>query len=63
MPVLVTHGGWDYILPRGLALLRDGLPGARFVGFPDSSHLSHIEEPAAFLAAVAGFLQYVERDL
>jgi len=56
-PTLVIWGRDDKILP-----LEDGkhiaaqIPGARTVVIDNSGHISAVEQPGAFLAALDGFL-------
>ncbi|WP_313706707.1 3-oxoadipate enol-lactonase [Massilia sp.] len=56
-PALVIAGELDQGTPVAMAhTLADGIPDARLVVLPDASHLSAIEQPAAFQQAVIGFI-------
>lgn len=56
-PTLVLVGQHDFICgPQWAQMLHDGIPGSQLVVFPDSGHLPHVEEPEAFVRAVAGML-------
>lgn len=62
-PTLVTCGRHDEATPERVSEVADGIPGARFRVFEDSSHMAFLEEPDAFTAEHAAFLTEVERDL
>jgi 3-oxoadipate enol-lactonase len=54
---LVLHGGADTVVdPRNGRLLRDRIPDARLVTFPDLGHLLFWEDPDGFTDAVTSFL-------
>lgn len=55
-PALVITGTKDCLTPpvRADELVR-AIPGAQLAVLPNSGHLGHIEEPAAFAAAIAQF--------
>lgn len=55
VPVLLTAGRYDLCTPLVLEQLQRAFPGARTVVFEDSSHTPYLEEPDAFIAAVAAF--------
>ncbi len=57
-PTLVVVGAEDALTPpdRSEALVA-AIPDARLVVIPDAGHLTALERPAAFAAAVAGFLE------
>ena len=56
IPALVIVGARDFICaPRLAAMI--AIPGAQHVVLPRSGHFGHVEEPAAFAAAVAAFLR------
>ncbi|OZM79285.1 alpha/beta fold hydrolase [Pseudonocardia sp. MH-G8] len=56
-PTLVVAGADDRKTPLPLAeTLRDGIGGARLVSVRDAGHLSCVEAPEAFTAAVLDFL-------
>jgi L-proline amide hydrolase len=56
LPVLLTSGGHDEATPAQMQALKDRLPQARWVVFPQSSHTPHLEEPGPYLAVLADFL-------
>jgi 3-oxoadipate enol-lactonase len=57
VPTLVIAGEHDLGTPVAMnQAIADGIPGARCLVLPDASHLSVLEQPAAFAAAVQGFL-------
>jgi proline-specific peptidase len=56
VPTLITVGRHDEIPPSCAETLRAGIPDARVVVFEHSGHVSHLEEPDAYLAAVRDFL-------
>ncbi len=54
---LVMAGSEDATTPPALAReLAAGIPGARFMEIPGCGHCPQIENPAAFVAALEGFL-------
>jgi len=55
-PALVITGTKDCLTPPVRAdELIHAIPGAQLAVLPNSGHLGHIEEPAAFAAAIARF--------
>ncbi len=57
VPVLVIAGDDDQIAPAaGMQEMARAIPGAQFVLIPDSGHLSPLEQPQAFTAALRAFL-------
>ena len=57
LPVLLLHGRRDLTFPAKLAgQAAAALPGARAVVLPDAGHMAHIDQPAAWLAAISAFL-------
>ena len=57
VPILVVAGDDDHVAPAsGMEEMARAIPGARFVLIPQSGHLSPLEQPRAFNAAVNGFL-------
>jgi pimeloyl-ACP methyl ester carboxylesterase len=57
VPTLVVVGEEDGLTPPADAeKLAAGIPGARLVRLPGAGHLSNLEAPAAFTAALEGFL-------
>ena len=56
VPTLLLWGEADRRSPLSVAeQLRDAIPGARLTVIPDTGHVSNIEQPAAFNAAVSAF--------
>jgi 3-oxoadipate enol-lactonase len=57
VPTQVIAGDLDQGTPVAMAqTLADAIPGARLTVLKDASHLSAIEQPAAFAEAVTGFI-------
>jgi 3-oxoadipate enol-lactonase len=57
VPTLVLTGSADRVAPPAHArLMADRIPGARFVEIEGAGHISNIEAPAAFNAALDAFL-------
>lgn len=55
-PVLVLVGADDVPMPPAISeVLARGIPGAQLVVIPDAGHLSNLEQPEAFNAALASF--------
>lgn len=56
-PTLVLHGELDRLSPFPNAVrVRDAIPGARLVSFPQAAHSLMADEPEGTLAAVTDFL-------
>ena len=56
-PTLVIAGALDKISPPDeMAAMARAIPNARLVEIPGAGHLSNLEQPEAFVAAVASFL-------
>lgn len=52
-PVTIIHGGEDALIPVGEAeSMRRAIPGSRLVVLPRAGHLSNLEDPAGFSAAL-----------
>ncbi len=59
-PTLVIVGEEDAGTPVALArAIHEAMPGSELVIIPSASHLSNVEQPAAFNAALLGFLDRV----
>jgi proline iminopeptidase len=58
VPTLITVGRYDEIPPSCAETMRAGIPGARVVVLEHSGHVSHLEEPETYLAAVRDFLAW-----
>ena len=57
VPTLVIVGEEDAVTPPSAAkALAGGIPGAKLVTIPQAGHLSNLEAPEAFNAAVRAFL-------
>lgn len=55
-PVLITVGKHDEITPACALRMKQNLPQAELVVFPNSSHMPFYEEPAAYDPVLLGFL-------
>jgi L-proline amide hydrolase len=55
-PVLLISGRHDEATPATVQPFADHIPDVRWRIFEESSHMPHVEEKAACLAAVAEFL-------
>jgi proline-specific peptidase len=56
IPALVISGRYDEATPLIAETVRDGIPGAEWVLFDESSHMPHVEEPERFLEVVSEWL-------
>jgi len=57
VPTLVLCGTADTVTPEAnVRRIADAIPGARYVALPGLGHASYVEGPAAFDAALLGFL-------
>ena len=61
VPTLVLAGRYDGLDGGQDEVLRDGIAGATWVRFEESSHYAHAEEPERFVAVLDGFLTRVEQ--
>lgn len=60
VPTLVVVGAEDTVTPPSdAAAMADAIPGARLVTIPRAGHLSPMENPRAFNAALRAFLRQV----
>ncbi len=59
LPTLVLGGRYDEVTPKVAEQIRNGIPGARGVTFPESSHVPFWEEREHFIAVVSRFLDQV----
>ena len=56
-PVQVVVGDQDVGTPVAMSrAIHDAIPGSELVVIASASHLSNLEQPAAFNKAIAGFL-------
>ena len=60
VPTLLLSGRYDEATPLIVGTIHERIRGSEWIVFEASSHVPHIEEPAAFNAAVRGFLAGVE---
>ncbi len=56
VPTLVLVGEYDYVCSKASRLLAQTIPGASLKIIKDSGHMSPLEEPTAFTAALREFL-------
>ena len=56
VPTLLVSGRHDEATPALQETLREGIRGAEWVLFEDSSHMPHVEEPQRYLEVVGGWL-------
>lgn len=61
LPTLFTCGEFDEATPASTAFFQGKLPGAKLRVIPNASHMTYLEQPEAFCAAVREFLREVER--
>lgn len=58
LPALIVVGSQDTVAPLAAAEeMQRALPHAELAVIPDAGHVSNLEDPAAFNAAVRGFLE------
>jgi proline iminopeptidase len=62
LPTLVLGGTYDEVTPLVAEQIRAGIPGARSVTFPKSSHVPFWEEREAFIGTLGSFLLGVDRS-
>jgi proline-specific peptidase len=60
VPTLLLSGRYDEATPAIVGAIHARIRGSEWIVFDESSHMPHVEEPAAFNAAVRGFLAGVE---
>jgi proline-specific peptidase len=63
VPTLLLSGAHDEATPAIVGAIAERIPNAAWIVFEESSHTPHLEEPAAFEAAVNGFLAGVEAEM
>ncbi|GAA3166230.1 proline iminopeptidase-family hydrolase [Planomonospora alba] len=56
VPTLIISGRHDEATPATVQPFQDGIAGARWVVFEDSSHTPHLEEPERFTEVMTEFL-------
>jgi L-proline amide hydrolase len=59
-PVLVLSGRHDEATPLISGTVADGIPGAKWVIFEESSHMAHVEEPERFLQVMTDWMSQHE---
>ena len=59
-PTLVLSGRYDEATPLIAETVQQGIPGAQWVLFEESSHMPHVEETARYLEVVDEFLTHIE---
>lgn len=57
IPTLLIVGSEDGVLPEVMEVLRQNIPGSALVTIPGAGHLSNIDQPDAFAAALREHLQ------
>jgi proline iminopeptidase len=57
MPVLYTCGRFDEASPEATAWYHKETPGSELIIFENSSHMAHLEERDAYMAAIRAFLR------
>jgi 3-oxoadipate enol-lactonase len=58
-PTLIVVGEQDTLTPPAMSQdLQRGIPGSELVVIPDAGHLSSLEQPSPFNAALARFLEH-----
>jgi pimeloyl-ACP methyl ester carboxylesterase len=60
VPTLVLVGEHDYVCSKASRLMAQAIPGAARKIIPESGHMSPLEQPAAFTAALTDFLWQAE---
>jgi len=56
LPALLLSGRHDEATPTIMGKLREGINGAEWVLFEDSSHMSHVEEEERWMSVVNDWL-------
>ncbi|MCL4247439.1 MAG: proline iminopeptidase-family hydrolase [Anaerolineae bacterium] len=59
-PTLVTSGRYDEATPLIAETVKNGIPGARWVIFENSSHSSHVEEAERYMQVLSDFIRQHE---
>ena len=63
IPTLLLSGRHDEATPLIVGSIAERIPHAEWIVFENSSHMPHVEEHAAFVAATRGFLNGVESGM
>ena len=61
LPVLFTCGEFDEATPATTAFYQGKVPGAKLRVFAGASHMTYVEQPEAYTAAVRAFIHSVEK--
>ena len=59
-PTLLVSGRYDEATPHIVEQIHERIPDSDWTIFEESSHLPHIEEPAAFLECVDAFVRSID---
>ncbi len=57
VPALVTSGRHDEATPLIAETVKNGIPGAEWVIFEDSSHMAHVEEADLYMRVLSEFIR------
>lgn len=60
LPVLFTAGRYDETTPESVAHYQSLVPGSKLTVFEHSAHMTMLDEPEAYVAAVRAFLDEVD---
>lgn len=60
-PTLVTSGKYDEATPLIATTVQNGIPGASWVLFENSSHMAHVEETERYIQVLSAFLELHDR--
>jgi len=55
-PVLFIAGEKDGVTPAAMRKMNEALPGSRYVELPGAGHISNLDQPQGFNAAVRDFI-------
>jgi 3-oxoadipate enol-lactonase len=55
-PVLFIAGEKDGVTPAAMRKMNEALPGSRYVELPGAGHISNLDQPQGFTAAIRDFL-------
>jgi pimeloyl-ACP methyl ester carboxylesterase len=56
LPVLFMVGEKDGVTPAAMRKLNEKVPGSRYIELPGAGHISNMDRPAEFTAAVREFI-------
>jgi proline iminopeptidase len=60
LPVLFTAGRYDEATPETVRYFQSLVPGAELLIFENSAHMTMLDEPGAYAAAIRNFLKKVD---